>query len=116
MTPQQIIRNLRKNNIAAESWQTGGGCGAVGIALSTDLYILITPNDGPWPYGDEETDYGNEWSICAYSDEHDGWVDSNLEPFGTTILSGHEVTPAVNRLMGLGQRDLTREILAASDI
>ena len=116
MRPQDIIRNLRRDNIAAEPWQTGGGCGAVGIALSTDIYIMITPNEGPFSYGDEDTDYGDEWLICAYSDEHDGWVDSNLVPFGTTILKPEEILPAVNRLMGLGQRDLTREILAAAEV
>lgn len=99
-TPAQIVQDLHKRGIHSASWQMGGNCGAIGVIIGTDQYILITPNNGPYSYGDEETDYGSEWLACIYHDEIDGsWFDSEGVKDGTAIITPSDIPCKVERMI-----------------
>lgn len=102
MTPNEITKNLATYGIAAESWQTGGGCGAVGIELqSLTAHLLITAADGPYTYSlDESTDQGESWRVALYDTDDGGtWIDGNLERDGDATTPADEVPSTVARLI-----------------
>jgi hypothetical protein len=100
MTPDQIIAALRAEGVDADSWMTGGGCGAVGIALPLDHYILITPEDGPYSYGRESEDFTGSWMVSLYDDPDGGrWIDAALMRDGTTPVGAGDIVAAVRELL-----------------
>ena len=102
MTPNEIIKNLATHGIAAASWQTGGGCGAVGIELqSLTAHLLIVGGGFPYTYGlEEDTDQGDSWQVALYDTDDGGtWIDGNLERDGDAITPADQVPSTVARLI-----------------
>lgn len=98
-TPNEVLASLHESHIKAESWQTGGNCGAIGVTVNDNRYILITPYEGPYSYGNEDEDYGDEWLVCLYDDETGVWWDSDLVEDGTCMILGESVPNGVMRLL-----------------
>jgi hypothetical protein len=98
MTPNEMLREVQAVT-DAEEWQTGGGCGAIGVPVSDEAYILITPADGPWGYGREsDTDLGQVWRVALHFDDG-SWVDSELMPDGDSTCPADLVPTAVRVLL-----------------
>jgi hypothetical protein len=93
---------LRDAGFQASSWQTGGGCGTVGVTLSPTRYAYVGPEHGPYAYGiDEGEDMGDVWGVWAYDDSADDeeqWHDAKGVAYGDATIPASDIVSALKAL------------------
>lgn len=103
MTPREMLEKLDRAGLPAESWQTGGGCGAIGLEVQRHAaHVLVTPDHGPYAYAlEEDTDQGDGWRVALFDTDDGGtWIDGDLTRDGDAITPAARVPAAVARLIG----------------
>ena len=102
MTPNEMISALRDAGFQASSWQTGGGCGTVGVTLSDTRYAYVGPEHGPYAYGVHEgEDMGDVWGVWVYddsADDEEAWTDAKGVLYGDATIPASDIVSALKAL------------------
>jgi hypothetical protein len=101
MTPNGMLAVLRASGVDADVWQMGGNCGVIGVAFAGGGYATITPESGPWSYGDcEDDDMGGLWGLYHYVDgETEEWLDVDAVAYGDAVTDPEGIVDTVRLLL-----------------
>ena len=102
MSPIDVLRVLLGAGVDAEIVNTGGGCGAVSVAVPGGC-VLVTPSDGPWAVGvDDGVPVERDvWAVSMWLGDDASWVDALGVRDGDATVPGSGVLGAVRLLDGL---------------
>jgi hypothetical protein len=97
MTPNGMLQALQDAGVSASFWQMGGNCGVIGVVLPDCGYATITPESGPWSFGEfEAEDMGDRWGLYRYADaDTEEWTDAAGVLFGDTMVTPGMIVEAL---------------------